>query len=136
MCDSCGCGQSEKSFDDKVAEIIESIRPMLQNDGGDIELVGTEEDKTLAEEVRQFEPHAALYAGKRGTEVVEALIPQAAGRLNPAGHLLIEVGPMVHDAVCSLLKADNRLEPGPTVKDLARLPRVVQATRRPEPPSE
>ncbi|MHC4177478.1 MAG: peptide chain release factor N(5)-glutamine methyltransferase [Planctomycetota bacterium] len=94
--------------------------------------VGTEEEKTLAEEVREFEPHVALYAGKRGTEVVEALIPQAAGRLNPAGHLLIEVSPVVHDAVCSLVKADRRLEPGPTIKDLARLPRVVQATRRPE----
>ena len=40
MCDSCGCG--EKAFEAKVAEVIDSIRPMLQNDGGDIELVGVE----------------------------------------------------------------------------------------------
>ena len=46
MCESCGCG-SEKTFDDKVAEVIETIRPMLQNDGGDIELVGIDEDKTV-----------------------------------------------------------------------------------------
>jgi len=45
MCDSCGCGQ--KSFSDKVAEVIESIRPMLQNDGGDIELVSVEDDNTV-----------------------------------------------------------------------------------------
>ena len=45
MCDSCGCG--EKSFQAKVAEVIESIRPMLQNDGGDIELVGVDADKTV-----------------------------------------------------------------------------------------
>ncbi len=45
MCDSCGCG--EKSFEGKVAEVIESIRPMLQNDGGDIELVGVDADKTV-----------------------------------------------------------------------------------------
>ena len=45
MCDSCGCG--EKTFEAKVAEVIESIRPMLQNDGGDIELVGCDEDKTV-----------------------------------------------------------------------------------------
>jgi Fe-S cluster biogenesis protein NfuA len=45
MCDSCGCG--EKSFEAKVAEVIESIRPMLQNDGGDIELVGVDADKTV-----------------------------------------------------------------------------------------
>lgn len=46
MCESCGCG-SEKTFNDKVAEVIETIRPMLQNDGGDIELVGVDEDKTV-----------------------------------------------------------------------------------------
>ena len=45
MCDNCGCG--EKSFEAKVAEVIESIRPMLQNDGGDIELVGTDDDNTV-----------------------------------------------------------------------------------------
>ncbi|AQT67350.1 Fe/S biogenesis protein NfuA [Anaerohalosphaera lusitana] len=45
MCDNCGCG--EKSFDAKVSEVIEQVRPMLQNDGGDIELVGIDEDNTV-----------------------------------------------------------------------------------------
>ena len=45
MCEGCGCG--DKTFDAKVAEVIESIRPMLQNDGGDIELVGCDEDNTV-----------------------------------------------------------------------------------------
>lgn len=45
MCDSCGCG--EKSFEAQVAEVIDSIRPMLQNDGGDIELVGIDPDNTV-----------------------------------------------------------------------------------------
>ncbi len=47
MCDSCGCGQGETTFDEKVAEVIDSIRPLLQNDGGDIELVGIDEDHTV-----------------------------------------------------------------------------------------
>lgn len=46
MCESCDCS-GEPSFGDKVAEVIESIRPMLQNDGGDIELVGTDEDNNV-----------------------------------------------------------------------------------------
>ena len=46
MCDACGCG-SEKTFHDKVEEVIQSIRPMLQNDGGDIALVGIDEDNTV-----------------------------------------------------------------------------------------
>ena len=44
MCEGCGCG---KTFEDKVKEVIESVRPMLQNDGGDIELVSIEEDNTV-----------------------------------------------------------------------------------------
>jgi Fe-S cluster biogenesis protein NfuA len=46
MCENCNCG-SEKTFEDEVAEVIQSIRPMLQNDGGDIELVNIDEDKTV-----------------------------------------------------------------------------------------
>ena len=45
MCENCGC--SEPTFRNKVVKAIEQIRPMLQNDGGDIELVGTDEDKTV-----------------------------------------------------------------------------------------
>lgn len=46
MCENCGCGD-KKSLNDSVVEVVESIRPMLQNDGGDIELVGVDEDKTV-----------------------------------------------------------------------------------------
>ena len=45
MCDSCGCG--DKTFEAKVTEVLDNIRPMLQNDGGDLELVGIDEDKTV-----------------------------------------------------------------------------------------
>lgn len=39
--------ENQKTFDEQVKDVIESIRPMLQNDGGDIELVGIDEDKTV-----------------------------------------------------------------------------------------
>ena len=88
------------------------------------------EFEQLAPDVKKFEPHGALVAGPKGTEVIERLIPQAAERLRPGGRLLMEISPMIHDAVQSLLEADNRFELGPTIKDLARLPRVVQARKR------
>jgi Fe-S cluster biogenesis protein NfuA len=49
MCEQCGCGQAgtEKSFEEKVKEVIEAVRPALQGHGGDIELVGTDDDKTV-----------------------------------------------------------------------------------------
>jgi Fe-S cluster biogenesis protein NfuA len=37
----------ENTFEMQVREVIDSIRPMLQNDGGDIELVSIDEDKTV-----------------------------------------------------------------------------------------
>jgi hypothetical protein len=37
---------------------------------------------------------------------------------------------MIHDDVQALIAADARLEPMPTVKDLAQLPRVVQARKK------
>lgn len=81
----------------------------------------------VAPGVKDFEPRGALVAGPRGTEVIEALIPQAAERLQPGGVLLVEISPMIHDAVRTLVEGEPRLELLPTVKDLARLPRVVQA---------
>lgn len=47
---------------------------------------------TLAEEVRNHEPASALFAEDDGFKVVERLIEQAVGALNPDGFLLMEVG--------------------------------------------
>ena len=89
--------------------------------------VTTSEWTGLARDVKDFEPRMALDAGVNGTEVIKRLIPQAATRLKPGGHLLIEIGPSISEAVESLLDQTERLERGPTIKDLARLPRIVQA---------
>ena len=50
MCEQCGCcggENTEKTFEEKVKEAIESVRPALQGHGGDIELVGTEKGNTV-----------------------------------------------------------------------------------------
>jgi Fe-S cluster biogenesis protein NfuA len=52
MCEKCGCGSSknkanENTLEDKVREIIDSIRPSLQAHGGDVELVSIKEDNTV-----------------------------------------------------------------------------------------
>lgn len=85
---------------------------------------------SLAPDVRNFEPRLALVAGPEGTEVVRRLVPQAAERLQGGGYLLMEVSPTTHDAVLSLLSADDRFQPASTVRDFNRLTRVVQARRK------
>lgn len=49
MCDKCGCSEAntEKTFEERVKEVVEAIRPALQSHGGDIELVGTDDDNTV-----------------------------------------------------------------------------------------
>ncbi|MBN2579177.1 MAG: peptide chain release factor N(5)-glutamine methyltransferase [Pirellulales bacterium] len=86
--------------------------------------------QSLPPDVKNFEPKTALLAGPRGTEVIEKLLSQAVSRLHPGGCLLIEISPQIHEAVCALVLAQSGLELLPTIKDLARLPRVVQAKKR------
>lgn len=92
--------------------------------------VATAEMAELPRDVRDFEPHAALEAGPRGTEVVERLIPQAAERLVPGGGLFVEISPQLHEAVSRLLRDSGAFDPLPTIEDHGRRPRVVVGRRR------
>jgi release factor glutamine methyltransferase len=83
----------------------------------------------LPPDVRDFEPRQALVAGPRGTEVIERLIVQAAERLVPGGWLLMEISPMIEGAVRELITKRGDYELGPTIKDHAGQPRVIQAKR-------
>ncbi len=92
--------------------------------------VSQSEMADLAREVRDHEPHVALVAGERGTEIIERLVTQASARLRPGGWLIVEISPMIEPAVRQLITQEPRLEPGATIKDLAGLSRVVQARRK------
>ncbi len=82
----------------------------------------------LPRDVRDFEPRQALLAGPDGLAVIERLIPQTAARLKPGGWLVIEISPMLEQAVYGLLKGDGRFAEPRTVRDLAGHARVVEAT--------
>ena len=49
MGDSFGSNSNsnEKSFEQKVKDVIDAVRPALQSHGGDIELLGVDEDKSV-----------------------------------------------------------------------------------------
>ena len=53
MCENCGCSEAneakdERTFEEKVRETIDAIRPSLQAHGGDVELAGIKEDNTVS----------------------------------------------------------------------------------------
>lgn len=87
------------------------------------------EMQELSPEVADYEPHSALRAGPKGTEVIQRLLPQAVEHLVPGGWLMIELSPMIHDAAYDLLAATPGLEPAETLRDLARHPRVIRGRR-------
>jgi Fe-S cluster biogenesis protein NfuA len=81
MCENCSCSgkKNDKSFEDQVKEVIESIRPALQGHGGDVEYVGIEQDNVVQVRLKgacQGCPGAAMTM-KMGVErILKEQVPQ------------------------------------------------------------
>ncbi|HTV04464.1 MAG TPA: peptide chain release factor N(5)-glutamine methyltransferase [Acidobacteriaceae bacterium] len=82
--------------------------------------------EVLEPQVRDYEPHAALFAGRSGLDIYQRLIPQARQCLRPQGWLLMEIGHGQRDALASLLTGWNDID---FVSDLQGIPRVAIARR-------
>ena len=78
-----------------------------------------------AREVGRHEPHAALYSGADGLDLLRRLVPAAGAHLAPAGTLLAEIGEDQGEAVRALARehfASVEIHP-----DLAGLDRYLEA---------
>jgi release factor glutamine methyltransferase len=82
----------------------------------------------LAPEVRDHEPHLALFAGNDGLEIYRRLIPQAHAALVPGGLLALEIGFGQSNAIRALLDP-NLWHNIRILSDYAAIPRVVLAER-------
>ena len=78
----------------------------------------------LQREVRDWEPHVALFGGESGTEIYQRIAADAPRVLRPGGWLVMELGFGTVNRVSELLASwkDMRVEP-----DLAGIPRVIAA---------
>lgn len=81
----------------------------------------------LEAQVREYEPHAALFAGPTGLEVYQRLIPEAEHSLVSGGWLMLEIGHGQRDALADLLRDWDEVS---FVDDLQGIPRVAIARRR------
>jgi release factor glutamine methyltransferase len=80
---------------------------------------------SLQREVRDYEPHVALFAGPSGLELYERLIADAARVLRPHGWLLLELGYNSLDPVRAMLEHGwTNID---VIPDLAGFPRVLAA---------
>ncbi|MBP87175.1 MAG: protein-(glutamine-N5) methyltransferase, release factor-specific [Planctomycetaceae bacterium] len=91
--------------------------------------ISAAEMKELPADVGEYEPHTALYGGETGFEIIAKLIPMASERLLVPGALIMEISPMIEDAVRELLIKDGGFAEPQTIKDLSGEARVVVARR-------
>jgi release factor glutamine methyltransferase len=100
------------AFGDSVADIVVSNPPY----------VPLRDMTGMQREVRDWEPHLALFGGNSGTAVYERLIPQARRVLHPGGLLALELGFGQADTVAALTQDWHAVQ---ILPDLAGIPRVL-----------
>lgn len=88
--------------------------------------VADDELASLAREVRDYEPRAALVSGPSGLEAYAKLVPQSARALRPGGWLILEIGYRAGDGVRALLGPWRDVE---TRRDWQGWERVIVARR-------
>jgi release factor glutamine methyltransferase len=81
---------------------------------------------SLQREVRDFEPHVALFGGETGFEIYDRIATDAPRVLRSGGHVILELGFGSLNHVTSLFAAWRDVR---TVPDLAGIPRVLIATK-------
>lgn len=92
--------------------------------------VSRAEYDALAPMVRNYEPKTALLAGEIGTEIIERILALAPNFAVPGAKLLVELSPMIADAVEKSAEASGKFTEITVLKDFAGLRRTL-STRIP-----
>ncbi|MCK4342685.1 MAG: peptide chain release factor N(5)-glutamine methyltransferase [Phycisphaerae bacterium] len=79
-------------------------------------------------DVKDYEPHTALFAGPAGLDVIRRVLDQAPARLNTGGHLLLELAFDQADAIRGLLNS-TYWQDVVTYRDAAGHERVLHIRR-------
>lgn len=88
--------------------------------------VGECEADKVQKQVRDFEPHCAVFGGQRGMDIIERLVPQAWDHLKPGGWFLMEIGYSIAEPVHEVMGGWSEFR---VVPDLQGIPRVVVARK-------
>ena len=88
--------------------------------------VPTGDAAEMQPEVRDHEPHLALFAGEDGLAIYRRLVVEARARLRAGGLLAMEIGYGQREALRGLLEGWQQVR---FVEDYAGIPRVVLAIR-------
>jgi release factor glutamine methyltransferase len=108
-------------------DLLEAVRGQFDIIVSNPPYVSHEETSRLQIEVREHEPHVALFGEENGLAVYRKLIPSAERALKPGGYLIMEIGAGLEPRVLELFGSEWMLLP--TRKDLQGIPRTVSARR-------
>jgi len=110
-----------------VCDVVSALRPgsvdMIVSNPPYVPLADRE---GLQREVRDYEPHVALFAGPSGFDIYDRIVADAPRVLSPDGWLILELGFGSVDHVAGLLSEWREVQVEP---DLAGIPRVIAARR-------
>ena len=91
--------------------------------------VALQDAATLPREVREHEPHVALFGGRTGVEMYGRLIEQARAVLRDRGMLALELGYNCAEPVLKIVREQQGWVNVSITNDLAGIPRVLAAER-------
>lgn len=114
--------QFERRIHFHQADLLEGLETQFDFVVSNPPYVGESEEDTVQLEVRKFEPRSAVFAGPKGTEVIERLIPQAKAALREGGWLVMEISGTIASRVRNLLEGWHGVQIKP---DLQSIPRVA-----------
>jgi len=86
--------------------------------------VASRDCDSLPSEVKDYEPHLALFGGESGIEFYRELIPHVPSRLVPGGYLLLESGAGQAEEIRRLIEAEG-LAVETILNDLQGIPRCL-----------
>jgi release factor glutamine methyltransferase len=90
--------------------------------------VGLQEAGTLQREVRDWEPHTALFAGEDGLLFYERLLNEGKEVVKPGGYLVCEIGFTQLDAISRMIDASD-WQLAEVTNDLQGIPRTLTIRR-------
>ena len=92
--------------------------------------IGTEEEGTVDEAVRKYEPAVALFSGGDGTEAIRGLVQQSVDRMKAGSYLVFETSPIIFDACLSIVNDSGSFAEPESIKDYSGHRRIISAQRR------
>ena len=117
------------------ADLLTGLKPQASFDllVANLPYVPQLEWEQLPREIKDFEPHQALLAGKDGLDLIRPLVQQAHQYIKAGGWVLLEVGDRQAEQVAALFAETGAYERVEKIKDFNGIDRVVQARRRRNP---